>query len=345
MANRTAFGGENPFNVDPEADLLHQPDLTVEGWSENMFFQFGDPVSGISVRTHCGTHHGDSELWRGLFILFLNEDELLVSRSFGRADDNRGPNAGNIRFRCTELHRRWQLVFDGATERVTTLDAAGRLVGSGPTEPLKLELEFEAMAPVFDLFGALKAGPTEWAKFHHQQAFRASGAVMIGGQAIPLSGFGYRDHSVGGRNLKDFGGDHFAHASFESGRVVMANEGIKRLSGELTTQIGYLWEDHFMTVLGVRELPTLRTTDGEPSSFALGLELNGEEIRLKGQTLHAATMTICDPHDRSLGVNVRQNDPLVIVECPISLDWTDGETGYGMLERNQRMTTVELRGG
>ena len=43
-----------------------------------------------------------------------------------------------------------------------------------------------------------------------------------------------------------------------------------------------------------------------------------------------------------MGVNLELDDPLVIVESPIQATVPDGEIGYGMLERNQRLSTLRV---
>lgn len=335
------FAGDNPFSIQPEGDLLAEPPAGAGLWNESMFFQFNDVTNGFALRTHTGTYYADTGLWRGLFVFYLpGGEELLVSRSFGRSADNRGPDAGLVKYKVTEPLKRWQVTFDGAVERVTRLEAARGTVGAGLTELMKLSLTFEAATPVWDQFAFAGIATQSWGHLHHQQAFTVEGEAAIGGTAIPLSGYGYRDHSRGGRDLSGYGGNHFLNIRFPSGKVIQGIQAEDR-AGNYAFRTGYLFEDGTYHRLEVVDLPRLEDTSGTPDAFTARWKLGDKEVAVSGTTYHHGPMTIYQPHDRCLGVNTKLDDPLVIVESPVRAEW-NGEVGFGMLERNQRLSTIRV---
>jgi hypothetical protein len=335
------FAGENPFGISPDAELLAVPPAGAELWNESMFFQFTDTKNEFALRTHTGTYYADTSLWRGLFIFYLpGGEELLVSRSFGRSTDNRGPDGGLVKYKLMEPLKRWQVTFDGAVERVTRLEAARGTVGAGLTEPMKLSLIFEATTPVWDQFAFAGIAEQSWGHLHHQQAFNVAGEATIGGQLITLSGYGYRDHSRGGRDLSGYGGNQFLNIRFPSGKVIQGIQAEDR-AGNFAFRTGYLYLDGVYHRLEVVDLPRLEDTSGTPDAFTARWRLGEEEIAVSGRAYHHGPMTIYQPHDRCLGVNLKLDDPLVIVESPVRAEW-NGEVGFGMLERNQRLSSLRV---
>lgn len=335
------FAGENPFNVQNEGEFLAEPPADAVLWSESMFFQFTDIRNGYALRTHAGTYYADTGLFRGLFILYLpGGEELLVSRSFGRSADNRGPDAGLLQYKVVEPLKTWRVTFEGPVDRVTRMQAARRTVGGGLTELIKLDLAFEAAMPVWDQFTFAGIPTQSWGHLHHQQAFTVTGDVTVGGEVVPLSGYGYRDHSRGGRDLSGYGGNHFLNIRFPSGRVIQGIQAEDR-QGNYAFRTGFLYENGVFKRLEVVDLPRMTDTSGTPDDFTARWRLGDEEIAISGSAYHHGPMTIYQPHDRCLGVNLDLDDPLVIVESPIRAEW-DGEVGHGMLERNQRLTSLQI---
>lgn len=163
------------------------------------------------------------------------------------------------------------MTFDGAAERVSSSDTGSRLVGAGPTEVVRLQLDFVARTPVFDFMAA--AGLVEnvgGSTTHHQQAFSATGWVEVSGERHDLDGLGYRDHSVGPRNLGGggFGGSSMVFAGFDDGAIMMARQ-TTDCGGQVVARgrIGYVFENGRFRLLAMEDITGLLSTTGAPSQL------------------------------------------------------------------------------
>src|SRR6201988_3313205 len=175
--------GGNPFAVAPEVDLPHPVPHDVPGWGETMYFHVWSPQQGVGVFVHTGRWPGDLDLWWAQVIAMLPDGELLVDRSWGRAVDDRGPATGNLRVTCTTPLRGWRLAFDGAGAVCDLATMATRPGGAGPARAFSFDLELQAVAPVWDMHGALGIEGLSWASFHHTQGFRATGRLTVGSRS------------------------------------------------------------------------------------------------------------------------------------------------------------------
>jgi hypothetical protein len=92
------------------------------------------------------------------------------------------------------------------------------------------------------------------------------------------------------------------------------------------------------------ELPVLRDLDANPRAFDATLHRDsGEAIVLNGELLHSATLSFAEPNENLNGVDLDDpGDPLALFETPVRFTWPDGEIGYGNLERNYRVSDLDL---
>lgn len=327
----------NPFGVDPGLDL---PAARVDapGWSENMFFQMYDHDRRVGIFSHIGRHRLDTGLWRAVLALYVG-DGVYVSRSFGRSVDDRGPAAGCLEVRCEEPLRRWHLRYDGAAELLSARALAAGGNGGGPTRPVAFDLSYRAAGPVYDMFASARLGQQDWGHVHHEQAFRVDGTLTVSGDAIIAHGMGYRDHSIGAREMGKFGGNNMLYGLSERGRVIQGIEAFG-LDGTRIHADAYYVEDGRFEQLALEELPELANAAGDPGRFTARYVRGGEPFPVEGEVLANAAFTISDPNDWSLGVAVPEENPLVIVESPVRLVLPDGDVAYGCLERNRRLSAL-----
>jgi len=327
------------FKPAPELDFIASVQTDVPGWSENMFFQLWDPLQGVGIYTHIGRVREDPTLWRSCLAVYLPEGKVLAQRTHGRAADNRGPHAGSMQVLCVNPGTTWKIAYDGVAELTDSLAMARRIVGGGVARPLKLDLMFEARSPTYDLFAARNLGHTEFAHLHHEQAFDVTGTISFDGVSYPISGFGFRDHSLGARDLSGFGGNTMFYASFPSGRVVQALQNFAP-DGSVRMRSGFVVEDGVGELLELIEAPRLESTDGAPDEFSISYTRAGQSITVTGKAVHRATFSINMPNDWSVGTDLLSNDPLIIVEQPCEVRWPGGEVGFGNLERNFRRSSL-----
>jgi len=327
----------NPFGVDPRMDLPAER-VDEPGWSENMFFQMYDHYRGIGIFSHIGRHRLDTGLWRAVVAVYVGSD-VYVSRSFGRAVDDRGPAAGSLQVSCEEPQRRWRVRFDGAAELLNSQALAAGANGGGPTRPVAFDLAYTAAGPIYDMFANAQLAHQDWGHVHHEQAFRVEGTVTLGGVPVSIDGMGYRDHSVGVRELGKFGGNHMLYGLSERGRVIQGIEAFD-IDGARLHSDAYYVEDGRFEKLILEQLPGLDDAVGNPWRFTARFVRAGEFFVVEGEVLGSAAFTISDPNDWSLGVAVPEQNPLIIVESPVRLVLPDGDIAYGCLERNCRLSSL-----
>jgi hypothetical protein len=207
VAPTRQWAGDNPFGVDPQADLLSEPRNEVPNWSETMYFGAWSPADEVGIWTHMGVVPEDSSMWWAQVFALLPDGVVLVDRSFGRPASNRGPQTGNLKIECVEPGQRWRLRFDGAGE-ISSTDAlaAGGTVGAGIATPFFFDLEFDAVVPVYDIHAAMRS-ELDWnvGTIHHEQGFAITGTLKALGKTWSMSGSGIRDHSVGPRDFGAYG--------------------------------------------------------------------------------------------------------------------------------------------
>jgi hypothetical protein len=334
--------GDNPFGVRPEDELLHSVQRDVKDWSETQFFQVWSPEAGVGFFVHIGRWPGDLDLWWGQVIAMLPDGTLLADRSWGRAVDDRGPATGNLRVECVEPLKKWRVTFDGAGQPTTQEEMAKGPVGAARAVAFRFEVDLEAVAPVWDMHGALGFENLSWAAFHHTQGFRTAGTLSTeGGREWRLDGVGYRDHSSGPRNVTDVGGLHFFVAVFpEVGRVSNGLVNWRRM-GEVdhrvfTVQQGGRCEiGHELRITGLEDLITHRPHE-------VVVELGGEMPRCyTAEWLHGYTLTLLEPN---LNVNgaarEEESDPLFVTQGAFRIVADDGAVGWAVIERDYRRSML-----
>ncbi|MEZ0366045.1 hypothetical protein ACAG26_20425 [Mycobacterium sp. pUA109] len=332
--------GDNPFDVDPALDLLCAVPEGIPGWSETMFFHVWSPAGHVGIFVHIGRWPGDLDLWWAQVIALLPNGVLLVDRSWGRAGDERGPATGNLRVACLEPLRRWRLTFDGAGQVTDLGSMAAAPVGAGTARDFGFEVELEAAAPVWDLHAALGIDGLNWASAHHTQGFRATGWLKSQGRRWALDGgVALRDHSSGPRDIGGLGGLHFFLVVFPgSGRVVngLVNW---RLDGRVDHRT-YAFQEAGRCETGgeVRVTGLESYVSHEPRQLQITLgRADGSVHTMDAEWLHGYTLTLLEPNENINGVDISvQQDPLIITQGTVRVAASDGEVGYGVIERDYR---------
>jgi hypothetical protein len=343
MKEHRILGGENPFGVLPEHDLLHEVRSDVPDWSETMYFHVWNPEAGVGVFIHIGRWPGDLDLWWGQVIALLPDGELLVDRSWGRAQDDRGPATGNLRVECVEPLKRWRVRFDGAGEPTDLARMAEGPVGSGRARAFRFDVALEAAAPVWDMHGALGIDNLSWAAFHHTQGLRTAGTLVSEGREWTLDGVAHRDHSSGPRHIFDFGGLHFFVFVFPtSGRVVNGLVNWKRDATVdhriYTDQVGGRCETG--TGVSITGLHDIETHSPRQLTVTLIRE-GGRAEELAAEWLHGYTLTLLEPNENINGAHHdAEDDPLIVTQGTVRVTAPDGEIGYGVIERDYRRSML-----
>lgn len=334
--------GDNPFDVRPEHDLLHDVRRDVEHWSETQFFQVWSPQSNAGAFIHVGRWPGDVDLWWAQVIAMLPDGTLLVDRSWGRAVDHRGPATGNLRVECVEPLTTWRVRFDGAGEPTSLAKMAEGPVGASRAAAFSFDVELRAAAPVWDMHGALGIENLSWAAHHHTQGLYAQGTLKVEGHSdIDIDGVAARDHSSGPRRLANFGGLHFFVVVFpDSGRVVNAVISWGR-DGEVGHRVFTVQQDrrcevgYEVEMTGLAELGTHEPRD-------VLMSLGGERPRMyRGEWQHGYTVSLLAANVNVNGAaHAEESDPLLVTQGAFRVVADDGEVGWGVIERDYRSSML-----
>lgn len=333
--------GDNPFNVSPDADLLHPISRETPHWSETMYFHVWNPADDVGLFVHVGRWPADLELWWAQVIAMLPDGELLVDRSWGRAPDSRGPATGNLRVECIDPLATWRVSFDGAGEPTTRERMAAGPVGAGRAEAFSFSVELRAAAPVWDMHGALGFENLSWAAVHHTQGFRSVGTLSTERGSWDLTGVAHRDHSSGPRHFGDLGGLHFFLFVFpETGRVANGLVNWRR-HGEVDHRVFTIQQGgkcEIGTDVKVTGLADVRTH----SPHRIRISLGGDEPReYTADVLHGYTLTLLEPNLNVNGaVHDQDPDPLLVTQGAVRVTADDGEVGWGVVERDYRRSML-----
>ena len=345
MTETSVLHGSNPFDVDPELDLLHPVQRDTPHWSETHFFHVWSPEEGVGLFLHTGRWPGDLDLWWAQTIALLPDGELLVDRSWGRAVDNRGPSTGNLHLTCEEPLSRWKIRFDGAGEvtDVRRMSEEGPS-GAGPACAFQADIDLTAAAPVWDMGAALGAPKAQiddlsWASTHFTQGFTAKGELRAGDRSWKIDGTGIRDHSSGPRDVSELGGLGFWVVVFpEAGRVVNGLVNWKP-DGQVDHRVATVFEnDSTTTVFDARCTGLESPVTHSPHEITIEMaSVEGGVDTYEAERIHGYSLTFLEPNENLNGIDLRsQPDGLIITQSTVRVVAPDGAVGYGVVERDSR---------
>lgn len=328
-----------PANPDDEFPHPLAPDKAPRCYSENYLFCGFDGKVGFF--THMGRTPMDPMLWRGLVIIYLPNGKLLVTKDYGRRETRQGPGSNALRYVCNEPLQQWTLHYDGAARLVDRHDLLTGVLGDGPVEPLSFELKFETLGQVWNFWEDLVAKGDPVGHLHHEGPGRISGTIRYAGQTIDFNGTGYRDHTVGVREMGGVLFTGWCHAEFPSGRTFGALQ--YRTRNRPTVNAAFVSDGKTLTPVELIEGPGVQSPSGAPDRFVVRLK-NGEKIEeIRGEIQHSAPLTWLHPYEILLGCDWTKPYALVSVEAP-SRYWWDGEEGFGHCERACLVQELTLTG-
>lgn len=310
-----------PTDHERALEGLHRPVASAPLWSENFAWTGFDPATGVGVFLHLGGSSAGSGLWRSVVVAFLPGERLLVAKAV--APSPGGIGNGTLAATCLEPMRRWHISHRGIARPTSRAELAEGRLTDGQVVGLKIELTFEACAPIWDLGAMHSLGDT-----HYEQHGRLSGSIVVDGSAYRLDGPGYRDHSTGSRDMTGLGAHVWAHAAFPSGRAFSALR-IFAPDGRLVLSAGAIVEGGVIAPAVTEAAPALDDASGCP---ATGVIVFPDLSPITVEILHGVTLTLGRPNDFYLGYDGAPG-ATVLTDCPARFAW-DGEITTGWMERS-----------
>jgi hypothetical protein len=129
---------------------------------------------------------------------------------------------GILNFECVIPFKQWRITFDGVTFLTTQDENRSRFSGFDQYPvPTKFDIIWEGCAPMFQSKRSEDGNLTTGYDVRYEQGGTFRGHLRYFDQEITIGGPGYRDHSVGPRNLELFTGHVWTCATWpETGRVI-----------------------------------------------------------------------------------------------------------------------------
>jgi hypothetical protein len=324
---------ENAFasGFDARGDLPAEPG-SVPLWSENYMFCAHDDEAGAGFYCHLGTMTSDPTLWRGTFCAYLG-DRFVAAKDYGHGGTAEGPGSTALTFRCKESWKDWALSrVDVAFPTSRAELSAGLLADRAPV-PVDFAVQFSASAPAWGMAAAHDAAVFH---AHFEQAGSVKGQMILGGETVLLDTMGYRDHSVGPRDVSGLLAHTLVYASFPSGRVFQAFR--MRGPGGVGQEAAYVVDGGVIRHLRIESLPGWQGEgDGDPGNFEIGLVGDGGAVSAKGSTRGALYYSFEAPSELLLGRDHGGGRNAAVV-APSVFIW-EGEKGTGYLEMSFRPTS------
>lgn len=316
--------------ADPNDEFPHPLPLgkAPKYYSENYLFCGYD--GNIGFFTHMGRTPMDPMLWRGLMILYLPEGKLLVAKDYGRGETPRGPRSNSLQFECRRPLEEWTIHYDGIARPVERHQLLSGVLSDGLVEPVSFDLKFEALAPVWNFWEDMVPKGDPVGHLHHEGPGRISGTITRAGQVTNFQGTGYRDHTVGVREMSGVLYTSWCHAQFPSGRSFSAIK--HRTRNRPTVRAGFISAGEDLTPVELLDIPDLSSPSGAPERFTVRLGNDQKIEEIQGEIQHSAPITWVAPYEILHGTDWSRPYALVSVEAPARY-WWDGEEGFGHCER------------
>jgi hypothetical protein len=299
-------------------------------WSENYMFCGYDRARDIAFYHHLGTLPHDPTQWGGMACIVLPDGAIFEIKDYGRGDCTAGPASPGLAFRCDEPVQRWTLTKAGVAYPATIRELTnGLLTDRGPV-PVEAELAFTALAPLWDMGAQIE---TPAFHTHHQQAGTVTGRIRIADQELVFDGAGYRDHSVGPRDVRGLVSHVWVNAWMPSGRVfsAMVMSGL----GGASLSAGYACLGDGLVDATPVGLPVWTGEHGDPGKFEVELQTAAGPVLASGITQVPIPWTLEAPNEILLGQDHGTAGALLAYSALSTITW-DGEEGPGLLEMSRR---------
>lgn len=317
-----------------EVDEALERPVVVEGDNRtvNTFnFTTYDPVNRLGALMTMNSIPGDPTMWRYVVMGFHPSGDLLLARGFGRSSDE--PASSNLRYRCREPFRSWEMHFDGFVQRVSPKGLDRALLRDGPELPMSFDLRFES---IMAAWGHVSDG--EVAGTHYEQNGFVQGTWGLPDQEIAYDGVGFRDRIVGPKNTALMRGHSWIHGTLRDGRALAMT--IVTLKADPANRIGSacLVEAGTIHAADVVELPMWEALERGPGPIRIVLKGASGEVTIEMDPVASGPWSYVSSPYSSLqpalfGHDRATSDALLLWESPAHLTW-NGDEGWGHVEQS-----------
>jgi hypothetical protein len=327
--------GEGAVTANYEGDALDDYPRrqlpNVPYWSESFAYWAYSAENDFDLYVHYQRQVADPGIWKGMMVLMMSNGDAFVAKSFGRQADPTGPGPMGMYGKCLEAGKSHWFQFDGAAQRVKQADMWKGVLTDGIVEPLFIEVEFDALCPLWQLNpDDLKKHEAEVMHMHYEQPYRTHGLLRFGGTSRQFTGVGYRDHSYGPRNFTKMGDGQLLYGIFPSNRAYWFFT-VRAQDGTYLCREGGMAVDGKLHPIEIVDTPLhMPLILGEQSSIDYTFRsVLGESTVRVTYTGRGMPFTLTPPAEEIIGtVGGFDKVPRAYWEANTNSEW-DGEIGLG----------------
>jgi hypothetical protein len=306
--------------VSPIADVPH--------WSENFCFTGWDTDQRLGLWLHMGRTPYDQELWHEMLSLHLPGGDVLIAKNFSRSQSEEHPHGQVLELRPVQPWVRWSIAFAGPMKTTTERALHAAPLADGRERQVELELTWSSDQPPWEFGGA-----GAWATGHYQQMGTYAGTLRVDGVDTALHMQGWRDHSVGPRDLGPLDRHNLMAAQFEDGSSVYAQQ-LVVAQGE-PVGVARIGQGTAYTDVEPLDLPAIDDTHGPAKTYAFPISTPEGAKTVNVEVLCSLAVTMFAPNDMVLGLAVQPGGYVLWMgQGRFELD---GVIGYGYVERSGRV--------
>jgi len=310
-------------------EFMHQPTDNPQ-FNESAYYNLVDNDSGFAVLIRMGNrvNEGHAEV---TVLVYLPDGGAAIRFDRAPIANNDAFDAAGLKFDVVEPLQTIDVTFDGTAYRLnkgTDLADPKTAFTTSPVVPLKLQLRYDNLVPVYGLGGGsgIQGAEDAIAIGHYQGPCRVVGWVELDGGRKQISGLGYRDHSWGPRKWQ--GPSYWRWLSCladdKNGFVAWTQKiGDTRSPGN-----GMVMRDGALDLVTRVEISSEYGSDKPhyPQTMAVTMQTeSGELVTTTGEVFHNVPL-----RHRREGVTARLAEVLVKFDI-------NGTVGYGICEYHDLM--------
>jgi hypothetical protein len=332
------------MNDQNEFPLERQPDVAFA--SENFALMCLDSNARVAVLYSIGTWHFDTSVWREVLAVAFEDGSLAVAKNFGRGTRGNTVSACLSQYQIVESGKRVHLSFNGPASYRPFDELVKRgLVNTGEPRKLKLDIEFEAVAPMWDMKGQHDDKTGIAGSMHTEQIGSCSGTIAFAARNVQVrGGYAVRDHSRGPRTTEKYERHCWLNGRFESGRCfhtyTMDVDGVSRPA--MSHAVVFEGDKPFPAE--IKEIEYIRGPGDARKlhRFILSSALGEMRIDVTG-VISSVPVSMLEPFDLSPGampdVSAGVRNGIVFDEA-VEIEWL-GTKGVGWSERGARIVPTQ----
>jgi hypothetical protein len=302
-------------------------------WSENFFLAGFNPQTGTSIFFSIGRWVCNPTLWRQLLMVSLPDGRIIYNRGFINGHQPSGPGGNLSSFEIVKPGKQVRLSFNGPVDKSNYEDL--QTVGSrnGSVLPCKVDLLFDASAPMWNMSGDSVEASTIAGSLHTEQIGRINGSIEYAGeQYVFEDGYAIRDHSRGVRDIADYRHHSWLNGCFPDGRAFYAYT-MSRHSGEqsgMSNAVVCQGENIYPASVRYMDVVTSSNDGWKTQKMILDSELGEMQVDIV-KVLSSKPISLTYPFEVLPGLSPHINAAMEFDEA-VQLSW-NGQEGVGWSER------------